>query len=160
MSFALHRTMGCIAGCMTFCPGHGHHRQLVFFSQGYLDTRSTSASTLYIDIYCLHFRTLNWTARSSLFDTLGISLAFPHFWERTHRPYWYIVRSSIHLESGLAVFPISISSTVASTSMSIRRSTSNPSSIPLDGRSAMLAADGTLSYQTTDRRDCSHSKIP
>ena len=42
---------GGIAGCLTFCPGHGHHRQLVFFSQGYLDTRSTSASTLYIDIY-------------------------------------------------------------------------------------------------------------
>lgn len=55
MSFALHRTMGSMvwgySGVHDILPWPWPPPPACFFSQGYLDTRSTSASTLYIDIY-------------------------------------------------------------------------------------------------------------
>ena len=61
MSFALHRTMGpmvwAYSGVHDILPWPWPPPPACFFSQGYLDTRSTSASTLYIDIYmyvCTH----------------------------------------------------------------------------------------------------------
>ena len=63
MSFALHRTMGPMvwgySGVHDILPWPWPPPPACFFPQGYLDTRSTSASTLYIDIYvCTHMSVL------------------------------------------------------------------------------------------------------
>ena len=82
MSFALHRTIAMgpmvwgYSGVHDILPWPWPPPPACFFSQGYLDTRSTSASTLYIDIYVCVCPHVSLEQRLQLCSCMVLSIVF------------------------------------------------------------------------------------